>query len=49
MEKDKVKQIPVYILQGKYDSVKRLAGLKRESMTKWIESAIDAKIKKEDK
>jgi len=49
MSKEKVKQVPVYLLPGKYDTVKKLATSNRESLTKWIESAIDAKIKKEDK
>lgn len=44
-----VKQVPVYLLEHKYDVIKKLASLNRESLTKWIESAIDLKIKKEDK
>lgn len=44
-----VKQVPVYLLDEKYQVVKKLASSKRESLTKWIESAIDLKIKKEDK
>lgn len=49
MKKSNVKQVPVYLLDTKHAKVKQLAEGSRESLTKWIESAIDAKIKKEDK
>jgi len=49
MGKANIKQVPVYMLTDKHEIIKRLAGVKRESLTKWIEQAIDAKIKKEDK
>jgi len=44
-----IKQVPVYLPENKYDSVKRLAKKNRLSLTRWIEEAIDLKIKKEDK
>lgn len=49
MATDKPKQVPVYLLDDKYADIKRLAAKRRLPLTRWIEEAIDSKIKKEDK
>ena len=49
MEETKLTQTPVYLDKDKKQKVKELAKRSRLPITRWIETAIDSKIKKEDK
>lgn len=49
MKVEEIKQTPIYLPESKKEKVKNLAKSKRLSFTQWVEQAIDAKIKKEDR
>lgn len=49
MGKENTKQVPVYLPNEKYDRLVNAAKDKRESLTKYLETALDVRLKKEKK
>lgn len=49
LSKSNIRLTSVYMMPEKIADIKRLAAKRRLPLTRWIEEAIDSKIKKEDK
>lgn len=47
MGKENTKQVPVYLTTDKYDRLVLAAKDKRESLTRYLETALDLRLKKQ--